>query len=167
MNIHPTLEPDAAAMLAHAKRFEQRRIDQGNHQWKRLENDELFGRTVLIVGLGRIGTKIAQLCKAFGTRVIGTKRSVEPVENVDLVFPAARLSRSTSTGALVAASSASTPPFRRILRLQPARCWTDCSSAWSASCRRFRRAGSASGRAGRWSVRRPGSGLSPGSPRSA
>ncbi len=87
----PIAESVMAAMLAHAKRFAQRRIDQGNHRWKRLENDELFGRTVLIVGLGRIGAKIAQLCKAFGTRVIGTKRRVEPVENVDLVFPAARL----------------------------------------------------------------------------
>ncbi|MFQ6053170.1 MAG: D-2-hydroxyacid dehydrogenase, partial [Candidatus Bathyarchaeia archaeon] len=52
---------------------------------------ELFGSTVLLLGLGNIGRRVAGLCKAFGMRVIGTKRAVEPVESVDHVFPSDEL----------------------------------------------------------------------------
>jgi D-3-phosphoglycerate dehydrogenase len=40
------------------------------HQWKRLEAHLLGGRTVGIVGLGRIGRRVAELCRAFGANVI-------------------------------------------------------------------------------------------------
>ena len=36
--------------------------------------DELGGKTLLIIGLGGIGSRLAQLAKAFGMRVIGIKR---------------------------------------------------------------------------------------------
>ena len=37
--------------------------------------DELSGKTLLIIGLGGIGSRLAQLAKAFGLRVIGIKRN--------------------------------------------------------------------------------------------
>ena len=37
--------------------------------------DEIFGKTVCIVGMGKIGTEIARLSKAFGLKVIGITRS--------------------------------------------------------------------------------------------
>ena len=83
----PIAESVLAAILDHAKNLKQRRIDQHNREWKRLENDELDGRTVLILGLGQIGKMVASLCKAFGMRVIGAKQRVESVESVDMVFP--------------------------------------------------------------------------------
>jgi phosphoglycerate dehydrogenase-like enzyme len=83
----PIAESVLAAMLDHAKNLEQRRIHQRAHAWRRLDNDELNGRTVLIVGLGNIGQAVARFCKTFEMIVIGTKRRVEPLENVDLVFP--------------------------------------------------------------------------------
>jgi D-2-hydroxyacid dehydrogenase (NADP+) len=82
----PIAESVVAAMLAHAKQFGQRRRDQKHHEWRQLKNDELFGRTVLIIGLGQIGKQVAKLCQAFGMEVIGTKRKIEPVECVDEVF---------------------------------------------------------------------------------
>ncbi len=87
----PIAESVTAAMLDHAKRLKRRRIAQKSHEWNQLKNDELFKRTVLIIGLGRIGKKVAQLCKAFDMKVIGTKRRVEPLENVDTVFPVSEL----------------------------------------------------------------------------
>jgi phosphoglycerate dehydrogenase-like enzyme len=36
--------------------------------------DQLGGKTLLIVGLGRVGTRLAQLAKAFDVRVVATKR---------------------------------------------------------------------------------------------
>jgi phosphoglycerate dehydrogenase-like enzyme len=87
----PIAESVLAAMLDHAKRLRRRRIDQKNREWNRLENDELAERTVLILGLGRIGKRVAQLCRAFGMRVVGTKRNVEDVSDVEKVFSLADL----------------------------------------------------------------------------
>lgn len=91
IHTYPIAESVITAMLDHAKKLKQRRIDQGKHLWSQLKCDELYKRTVLIIGLGNIGKRTAQLCKAFDMRVLGTKRRVEPVENVDHVFPVSEL----------------------------------------------------------------------------
>jgi D-2-hydroxyacid dehydrogenase (NADP+) len=39
-----------------------------------LREDEVSGKTLLIVGLGRIGSRLAALARGFGMRVIATKR---------------------------------------------------------------------------------------------
>ena len=57
----PLAESVMAAMLDHAKHLKRRRIDLANHDWKRLKIDELFTRTVLIIGLGSIGERVAHL----------------------------------------------------------------------------------------------------------
>lgn len=76
-----------AGMLAHAKLLDARRRDQQAREWRSLRCDEISGRTVLIIGLGRIGFRVAQLCRAFGMRVIGTRRSSAQLpEHTDLVF---------------------------------------------------------------------------------
>jgi lactate dehydrogenase-like 2-hydroxyacid dehydrogenase len=47
---------------------------------------ELRGRTIGIVGLGRIGSRVAELARAFGMRVLGhdPKRQVEGIPNVSM-----------------------------------------------------------------------------------
>lgn len=87
----PIAESVLAAMLDHVKRLKQRRDDQRQKVWRQLANDELFGRVVLIVGLGRIGRRVAALCKAVGMRVVGTRRTPGAVANVDAGFPPDRL----------------------------------------------------------------------------
>jgi phosphoglycerate dehydrogenase-like enzyme len=63
--------------------------------WYHLGGHELVGQTLGIIGLGNIGRRIAQLGRAFGMRVLGTKRSIhnsghqEP--DVDQSFPPERL----------------------------------------------------------------------------
>jgi phosphoglycerate dehydrogenase-like enzyme len=87
----PIAESVMAAMLDHVKRLAQRRIDQRRRAWRRLDNDELNGKTVLIIGLGNIGKRVARFCKTFEMTVIGSKRTIEPVENVDRVFASGAL----------------------------------------------------------------------------
>jgi D-2-hydroxyacid dehydrogenase (NADP+) len=87
----PIAESVVAAMLDHAKNLKQRRADQEAHRWTQLKNDELHGRTVLLIGLGNIGKRVARLCKAFEMTVIGTKKRVETVPSVDRVFPTEKL----------------------------------------------------------------------------
>jgi len=83
----PIAESVLAAMLEHVKNLARRRIDQRHRNWRRLNNGELNGATVLIIGLGNIGKAVARLCKSFRMTIIGTKRNVEHVANVDHVFP--------------------------------------------------------------------------------
>ena len=63
-------------------------------QWKRFRPALLKGQTAGILGLGVVGGEIARLCKAFGMKVIGIRRSDQPgqsVPNVDSLLPREQL----------------------------------------------------------------------------
>jgi len=57
------------------------------------ESDVLTGKTLGIVGLGSIGSQIAKVAKSFGMKVVGTKRTPVPIENVDEVFAPSQLEK--------------------------------------------------------------------------
>jgi phosphoglycerate dehydrogenase-like enzyme len=62
--------------------------------WYKLKARELADQTLGIVGLGHIGRRIAQLGKAFGMRVLATRRRVQGGEHepdVDQVYPQEQL----------------------------------------------------------------------------
>ena len=67
-------------MLALARRLPEARDNQAKRIWRGMigdltqREDEMAGKTVLIVGLGRIGGRLAQLAKAFEMRVVGFRR---------------------------------------------------------------------------------------------
>jgi phosphoglycerate dehydrogenase-like enzyme len=71
-------EPIAEQTLGYLLLFE-REILRGIQQaaegrWLRYEGGELRGKTVGVVGVGAIGSRVAELATAFGTTVVGTKR---------------------------------------------------------------------------------------------
>jgi phosphoglycerate dehydrogenase-like enzyme len=49
---------------------------QERREWQRFMPQELFGKTVGIVGMGHIGAEVARLAKAFGCHVVATRRSI-------------------------------------------------------------------------------------------
>src|SRR5699024_686536 len=55
-------------MIAIAKDFYPHMRDVKNGQWNRRTGMELFGKTIGIVGLGRIGKQIALRCNSFGMK---------------------------------------------------------------------------------------------------
>ena len=63
------------AMLMFAKGAPKFVRAQEQHEWVRYMPQELLGKTVGIVGMGHIGEEVARLAKAFGCRVIATRRS--------------------------------------------------------------------------------------------
>lgn len=66
---------------------------QQEHRWnvsrEYSQRTGLWGKTVGILGLGKTGTELARLCKAFDMTVLGYKRSKVQVENVDEIYASA------------------------------------------------------------------------------
>lgn len=81
VNLRAVSEHAMALMLALTRKLPQARDNQAGHIWRGMiadptqREDELSGKTLLIIGLGGIGSRLAQLAKAFGLRVIGIKRN--------------------------------------------------------------------------------------------
>ena len=67
-------------ILAQSRKLPEARDNQVKKVWRGMisdlshREDELGGKTLLIIGLGGIGGRLAQLAKAFDLRVIGIKR---------------------------------------------------------------------------------------------
>jgi phosphoglycerate dehydrogenase-like enzyme len=78
-----------AMILAFARRLHIAVRNQARHRWDRAPSigEEIHGKVLGILGLGSIGRSLAARATAFGMRVIGTKRTVEPLADVDRVFP--------------------------------------------------------------------------------
>lgn len=58
---------------------------QGKFLKKELKRSELFGKTLGLIGVGRIGTAVAQRAKAFGMRVVGYDPFVKHNAQVELL----------------------------------------------------------------------------------
>ena len=79
-------------MLMLAKRIRQLGDQQQQKRWERFTAGDLDGKTVGVLGLGHIGEATARRCKAFGMRVLATRRSCTRRESrddgmADEVFP--------------------------------------------------------------------------------
>jgi len=81
VNARAVAEHAMALLLALTRKLPEARDNQARHHWRPMiseigaREDELGGKTILIVGLGGIGGRLAELAKAFGLRVIGVKRN--------------------------------------------------------------------------------------------
>jgi phosphoglycerate dehydrogenase-like enzyme len=71
----PLAEWVVGAILAMQRGLMQSRDAQARHAWEAIEPPELLGRRVVILGLGSIGTAIADRLRPFGVEIIGVGRS--------------------------------------------------------------------------------------------
>ena len=85
-NIHSAAEHALALMLAAARQIPAADATLREHTWKRskFNGTEIFGKTVGVVGLGRIGQLVAQRLAAFGTHVIAYDPYVLPARAAQL-----------------------------------------------------------------------------------
>ncbi len=92
-NSHFVAEHALGLVLLLAKRLGQYLELSNRRQWKRLLGQTLWGKTIGIVGLGHIGSEVAQLCKAFGMQVLATKLRWQeaPRAHADGIFPPFKL----------------------------------------------------------------------------
>lgn len=79
-NARAVSEHAISLILALARLLPEARDNQARKHWRGMigdltrREDELGGKTLVIVGLGRIGGRLAQLAKAFDMTVIGVRR---------------------------------------------------------------------------------------------
>ena len=85
-NIHSAAEHAVALLLAAARQIPAADASLREHDWRRsaFSGTEIFGKTVGVVGLGRIGQLVAQRLAAFGTRVVAYDPYVSPARAAQL-----------------------------------------------------------------------------------
>jgi len=76
VHAQPLAEFCAMAMLMFSRNLWQMQRLQAERRWERFAATDLAGRTLGVIGLGRIGAQVARLGKAFGMTVLGVKRTV-------------------------------------------------------------------------------------------
>jgi len=69
VHARPLAEFVFLALLSHVKELARLRSDQEAHVWQRFCSDELDGKTMAIVGPGKIGGQVAQIARCFNMRV--------------------------------------------------------------------------------------------------
>jgi phosphoglycerate dehydrogenase-like enzyme len=74
------------AMLMFAKDYVRMDRDKKAKQWERYCGEELTGKTLAIIGLGRIGQEVARHGKRMDMRVIGMRRSDARVDGIERLF---------------------------------------------------------------------------------
>src|SRR5262249_37417613 len=82
VNYRAVAEHAMALILALSRRLPEARDNQTKRVWRGMisdlsrREDELRGKTLLVVGLGQIGGRLAHLAKAFDMRVVGLRRDL-------------------------------------------------------------------------------------------
>ena len=91
-NAEPVALTAFTALLMLARNFPQWLAGQRAREWRPMRGDavpaDLRGQTIVIVGMGSIGCKLATLCRMVGMKVIGVRRSpLRPDDPVDELHP--------------------------------------------------------------------------------
>jgi len=106
-------------MLMIAKRAPEFVTNQQSGRWEHLVTAELRGKTVGIVGLGKIGSEIARLAQAFRMRVLVTEREAisgdKMAAGVDRLFSPDRLPEMLSGCDFVVLTLPLTPETRGLI----------------------------------------------------
>ena len=92
----PVAEHVIGMIIALERKLHKAIINQTKRKWNREEfHDvkEMYGKTIGIVGLGRIGARIAQIAKSLGLKVIATKKGFAKYEFVDILYPPEELDK--------------------------------------------------------------------------
>lgn len=92
VNVEPMAEQAIGAMLFFERRFAQAIRQQGHHEWRQFPAGELSNKTLAIVGLGAVGSRVAELGKAFSMKVLGVEKDIDSYDRPgDEVYPPEKL----------------------------------------------------------------------------
>ncbi len=122
VNARAVAEHAMALILALSRRLPEARDNQAKRHWRGMigdldrREDELGGKTLLIVGLGRIGGRLAHLAKAFDLKVLGIRRDPAGGSNgADAVYGMDRLKELLPQADFVALTCPLTPETQGLI----------------------------------------------------
>ena len=125
VNAEAVAQHAMALVLGLKRHLHLARDNQAKRHWRGMisdltqREDELTGQTLLIVGLGRIGSRLATLARAFGMKVIATKRDPSAGGNTaDAVVAYDRLHELLPQADVVALTCPLTPQTERLIGAQ-------------------------------------------------
>ena len=111
-----------ALILALSRRLPEARDNQRAGHWRGMigdlarREDQLTGKTLLVVGLGRIGSRLARLAKAFDMRVLATRRDpAAGAAGADAVYGNDRLHALLGEADIVALACPLTPETEKLI----------------------------------------------------
>ena len=109
-------------VLALARQLHLARDQQRNRYWRPMisdraqREDDLCEQTMLIIGLGEIGSRLAKLAKTFGMRVLGVKQDITRHDGTaDEVYAPQQLPRLFSQADFVVLCCPLTPSTRNVI----------------------------------------------------
>src|SRR5436305_4510218 len=132
VNARAVAEHGMALILALARRLPEARDNQHRRHWRQMigdlaqREDELGGKTLLVVGLGHIGGRLARLANAFDMLVIGLRRDPTRGGAGDEVQPMSALNSLLPDADFVALTCPLTPETEKLIdadalaRMKPA-----------------------------------------------
>jgi phosphoglycerate dehydrogenase-like enzyme len=116
VNERAVAEHAMGLILALTRQLHLSRDNQHARHWRgmigdrALREDELGGKALVVVGMGRIGSRLATLARAFEMRVIGVRRTARPQPGVaDDVVAQADLGEALAQADIVALTCPLTP----------------------------------------------------------
>lgn len=113
-----------ALILSLTRQIHLARDNQTARHWRPMigdrdrREDELGGKTLAIIGLGRIGLRLAALASAFGMRIIGVRRSPEKQPHVEAVVRPDQLIEVMEQADIVALTCPLTPETEGLIGAQ-------------------------------------------------
>lgn len=114
-NERAVAEHAMSLILALARQLHLARDNQARHFWRPMigdrtrREDELGGKTLVVVGLGRIGMRLAALAGAFGMHVIGVRRRGGSEPGIEKIVPPTELASVLAAADIVALTCPLTP----------------------------------------------------------
>jgi len=121
-NANAVSEHAMSLILAQARLLPQARDNQVKQHWRGMigdlaqREDELGGKTLLVVGIGRIGGRLARLAKAFDMKVVGLRQDPSKgSEGADEIHGMDALHAQLGRADIVALTCALTPETRGLM----------------------------------------------------
>ena len=102
-------------MLALSRDFPRMLRNQSEGKWERWPQSLLWGKTIVMVGIGAIAEALAPRCKAFGMTVYGISGTPRPAMGFDEVFARSELKRVAALADFVVLIVPHTPDTEKLI----------------------------------------------------
>lgn len=114
----PMAEHVLAMMFTFTRSMHTAYEQQESRIWESMPLEELYEKSIAIIGLGSVGREIAKRAKCMGMKVLATKRTITTEIFVDKLYPTDQLPQLLSSADFVVVTLPLTPQTRGLFSLE-------------------------------------------------